>query len=58
MDEQVLSLPAPNQLQDVVNVTPAQVENRFPVAVNNVAQIAVPEVTIPNLLIPNLFQLV
>ena len=42
-----------------VPATPvAQVENRFPVAVDNVAQNAVPEVTNSNLLILSLFQLV
>ena len=70
MDEQVPALPASNQLQDVVNVAPAPavpapqpvlaapvalVENRLPLAVDNVAQNAAPEVTIPNLLFPGLF---
>ena len=69
MDEQVPAPPAPNHLQDVVNVAPspavpapepvlaapvAQVENWLPAAVENAA----PEVTIPNRLIPSLFQLV
>ena len=73
MAEQVPAPPAPNHLQDVVNVAPspavpapepvlaaplAQVENRLPVAVDNVAQNAAPEVTTPNLLIPSLFQFV
>ena len=64
MAEQVPAPPAPNQVQDVVNVAPApavpalepvlaapvaQVENRLPAAVNNVAQNAAPDVTILNL---------
>ena len=73
MAEQVPGPPAPNQVQDVVNVPPApavqplepvlaapvaQVENQLPAAVDNIAQNAALEVTIPNLLIPSLFQLV
>ena len=73
MAELVPASSAPNQVQDVVNVAPAlavsvpepvlaapvaQVENRLPAGVDNVAQNAAPEATIPNLLIPSLFQLV
>ena len=73
MAEKVPAPPAPNQVQDVVNVasapaalapepvfaTPvAQIEIRLPAAVDNVAQNAAPEVIFPNLLIPSLFQLV
>ena len=68
MAEQEPVPPAPNQVRDVVYVGPApepllvapvaQVENRLPAAVDNVAQNAAPEVTIRNLLIPGLYWLV
>ena len=60
MAEQVPAPPAPNQVQDVVNVAPAPkpvlavpvalVENRLSAAVDDVAQNAAPDslVTIPS----------
>ena len=63
MAAQVPATPVPNQVEDVVNVTPApaiptlkpviaapivQVENWPPAVINNVAQNAALEVTIPN----------
>ena len=60
MAEQVPAPPAPNQVLDVVNITPApavpapelvpvaQVGNPLPAAANDVAQNAAPEVTTPS----------
>ena len=63
MTEKVPAPPAPNQVQDVVSVAPAPavqvpepdlavpvalVENRLPVAVEDVAQNAAPGVTFPS----------